>query len=38
MANRFVGSDVYEWSLVTLDGQSALASSGLQLYADGTAR
>ncbi len=31
MANRIMGRDVYEWSIVTLDGSPALASSGLQL-------
>jgi len=31
MANRIVGRDVYEWTVVSLDGHSATASSGLQL-------
>ncbi len=31
MANRIVGREVYEWSIVTLDGQAAIASSGLEL-------
>jgi transcriptional regulator GlxA family with amidase domain len=31
MANRIVGRDVYAWTLVSLDGQSTTASSGLQL-------
>jgi len=31
MANRIVGRDVYEWTVVSLDGQSVTASSGLQL-------
>jgi transcriptional regulator GlxA family with amidase domain len=31
MANRIVGRDVYEWSIVSLDGQCAKSSSGLQL-------
>jgi transcriptional regulator GlxA family with amidase domain len=31
MANRVVGREVYEWSLISLDGNSADASSGLKL-------
>ena len=31
MANRLVGSGVYEWSLVTLDGHAVASSSGLSL-------
>lgn len=31
MANRVVGQDVYEWSIATLDGRPAAASSGLDL-------
>ncbi len=31
MANRVVGQDVYEWSIVSLDGRPVLASSGLDL-------
>jgi transcriptional regulator GlxA family with amidase domain len=31
MANRVVGRDVYEWSIATLDGKAARASSGLEL-------
>ena len=31
MANRVVGQDVYEWSIVSLDGQPVPASSGLEL-------
>ncbi len=31
MANRVVGQPVYEWSLVSLDGQPVTASSGLDL-------
>ncbi len=31
MANRLVGRDVYEWSIVTLDGQAVPSSSGLSL-------
>ncbi len=31
MANRLVGRDVYEWSLVSLDGADTVASSGLTL-------
>ena len=30
MANRILGRDVYEWSITTLDGQAAVASSSLQ--------
>jgi transcriptional regulator GlxA family with amidase domain len=31
MANRVVGQDVYEWSIVSLDGRPVPASSGLEL-------
>ena len=31
MANRVVGRDVYEWSVISLDGSAAEASSGLSL-------
>lgn len=31
MANRLVGREVYEWSIVTLDGQTTPASGGLSL-------
>ena len=31
MANRVVGQDVYEWSIVSLDGRTIAASSGLDL-------
>ena len=31
MANRLVGKDVYEWSVVSLDGQPTESSSGLKL-------
>ncbi len=31
MANRLMGRDVYEWSVVSLDGQPQEASSGLNL-------
>jgi transcriptional regulator GlxA family with amidase domain len=31
MANRLVGKDVYEWSVVSLDGQASESSSGLKL-------
>jgi AraC family transcriptional regulator, glycine betaine-responsive activator len=31
MANRLVGKDVYEWSVVSLDGQPSESSSGLKL-------
>ena len=35
MANRLVGRDVYEWSIVSLDGTTANASSGLSLSPTG---
>jgi transcriptional regulator GlxA family with amidase domain len=31
MANRLVGRDVYDWSIISLDGHAADASSGLNL-------
>ena len=31
MANRLVGQDIYEWSIVSLDGSPAIASCGLDL-------
>jgi transcriptional regulator GlxA family with amidase domain len=31
MANRVAGRDIYEWSLASLDGRPAAASSGLEL-------
>ena len=31
MANRVVGQDLYEWSIVSLDGRVAKSSSGLEL-------
>ncbi|MEA3173206.1 MAG: AraC family transcriptional regulator, glycine betaine-responsive activator [Gammaproteobacteria bacterium] len=31
MANRIVGEEVYQWSLISVDGTSADASSGLRL-------
>ncbi|HEY0748517.1 MAG TPA: GlxA family transcriptional regulator [Steroidobacteraceae bacterium] len=31
MANRLIGRDVYEWALVSLDGRTEEASSGLNL-------
>jgi len=31
MANRLVGQDVYEWSVVSLDGRATEASSGITL-------
>ena len=31
MANRLVGKDVYEWSVVSIDGQASESSSGLKL-------
>lgn len=36
MANRLVGKDVYEWSVVSLDGQPMESSSGLKLSPTGT--
>jgi transcriptional regulator GlxA family with amidase domain len=38
MANRLVGKDVYEWSVVSLDGQPTESSSGLKLSPAGYAR
>src|SRR5258708_39086170 len=35
MANRLVGRDVYEWSVVSLDGRATDASSGLSLSPTG---
>lgn len=35
MANRLVGKDVYEWSVISLDGRAADASSGLNLSPTG---
>src|SRR5271154_779122 len=35
MANRLVGKDVYEWSVITLDGHAADASGGLNLSPTG---
>src|SRR5258708_35482859 len=35
MANRLVGKDVYEWSLISLDGRATDASSGLSLSPTG---
>jgi transcriptional regulator GlxA family with amidase domain len=31
MANRIAGRDIYEWSIVSLDGRPVAASSGLDL-------
>ncbi len=36
MANRVVGREVYEWSIVSMDGSAAEASSGLALSPSGT--
>jgi AraC family transcriptional regulator, glycine betaine-responsive activator len=36
MANRLVGKDVYEWSVISLDGQPTESSSGLKLSPTGT--
>jgi transcriptional regulator GlxA family with amidase domain len=35
MANRLVGREVYQWSLISLDGQSSDSSSGLRLSPSG---
>ncbi len=35
MANRLVGKEVYEWSVITMDGRAADASSGLNLSPTG---
>ena len=35
MANRLVGQDVYEWSVISMDGRAANASSGLNLSPTG---
>ena len=35
MANRLVGKEVYEWSIVSMDGSSTQASSGLNLSPTG---
>jgi transcriptional regulator GlxA family with amidase domain len=36
MANRLLGRDVYEWSVVSVDGRAAEASSGLSLSPTGS--
>jgi transcriptional regulator GlxA family with amidase domain len=36
MANRLVGKEVYQWSLVSVDGQASEASSGLALTPTGS--
>jgi AraC family transcriptional regulator, glycine betaine-responsive activator len=38
MANRIVGEEIYQWSLVSLDGSPAEASSGLRLSPTSTLR
>ena len=38
MANRLVGKDVYEWSVISLDGRAVDASSGLALSPDRRSR
>src|SRR5271170_1012526 len=35
MANRLVGKEVHEWSVISMDGQPAEASSGLHLSPTG---
>ncbi|MGA2188751.1 MAG: GlxA family transcriptional regulator [Steroidobacteraceae bacterium] len=35
MANRLVGRDVYEWSVISMDGRASEASSGLSLSPTG---
>jgi transcriptional regulator GlxA family with amidase domain len=36
MANRLVGKEVYQWSLISMDGQASGASSGLTLSPTGS--
>jgi transcriptional regulator GlxA family with amidase domain len=36
MANRLVGKEVYEWSVISLDGQPSESSSGLKLSPAGS--
>jgi len=36
MANRLVGKPVYQWSIISLDGQASAASSGLNLSPTGS--
>ena len=36
MANRLVGQEVYEWSVISMDGRASDASSGLALSPTGT--
>ncbi len=36
MANRLLGRDVYEWSVISVDGRASEASSGLALSPTGT--
>ena len=38
MANRLMGQEVYEWSVVSIDGRAAEASSGLTAVADRRSR
>jgi len=35
MANRLVGKEVYEWTVISLDGQAAESSSGLKILPTG---
>ena len=35
MANRLVGKEIYEWSVISMDGRAAQASSGLNLSPTG---
>jgi AraC family transcriptional regulator, glycine betaine-responsive activator len=35
MANRLVGKEIYEWSIISMDGRAAEASSGLTLNPTG---
>ena len=36
MANRLMGADIYDWSIVSIDGRAAEASSGLALSPTGS--
>src|SRR5580700_691561 len=36
MANRLIGAEVYDWSIVSIDGCAAEASSGLTLLPTGS--
>ena len=36
IANRMIGRKVYNWRLLTLDGETALASNGIRLQVEGS--